>query len=297
MKNRLRMLQGANALLYFGPLLAGLGGFGWGMVPGFAVIFMLWLVVIRPQDFPRVMGDWLKPEALLAIASRAAVQVLLVLVCFGIGRGLGGVVGALPPFPMLLPLSISLLSVPLARLVWDPWQAQAMDQLLDDALTQIESGTTAEVPGGERAYAEAVTAPLNGLADDVSEAELEKHLSALRALVDEAVTFDVLLARVEAGSASISGKRALMLMASDTGMVERMAKLEVPLRVMQALDQDSALIGRMADRLVDALRQDPAIWPDCPTITYLEHLRDQLPEAADAIGRLQAEILEQAPRD
>ena len=31
MHNRLRLMPGATALLYLGPLLAGLGGFGWAM--------------------------------------------------------------------------------------------------------------------------------------------------------------------------------------------------------------------------------------------------------------------------
>lgn len=295
MQNRRRLLKGATALLYFGPLLAGLGDFGWVMVPAFAAIFLLWLVIIRPQDFPRTLADWMRPEALLAIASRAAVQLLLVLVCFGIGRGLGGVVGALPPFPIMLPLSISFLSIPLARLIWNPWQVHEMDQLLDKALADVESSKA--WPGGDRAYAEAVLTPLSGLADTVTEAELESHLSALRALVDETVSFDVLLEKVTSGKASVSLRRALMVLASDGAALERMGQTHAPTRVIRALGMDAPLIGRMAERLVEALRQDPDIWHDSPEITYLDGLRGQLPDAAAALGQLQAEILEQAPRD
>jgi len=39
---RIRMLMAATALLYLGPLLAGLAGFGWPMVYAFATIFTLW---------------------------------------------------------------------------------------------------------------------------------------------------------------------------------------------------------------------------------------------------------------
>lgn len=294
MQNRLRMLMGATALLYFGPLLAGLGGFGWAVVPVFAAIFMLWLVIIRPQDFPRAPSDWMRPEALVAFGARAAVQVLLVVVCFGVGRGIGGVMGSLPGFPLMLPIAISFLSIPLARLIWDPWKAQAMDQLLDDALTQIEGSNTGH---GDRAYAEAVLAPLNGLADTVSEAELESHLSAIRALVDEDVTFDVLLDRVVSGEASIAGKRALMVMASDGATVERIGAGDPPTRAMQALRHDAGLVSRMADRLVHALRQDPDIWGACPSVAYLEGLREALPGATEAISALEAEVRAQTPRD
>lgn len=291
MQIRLRMLMGATALLYFGPLLAGLGGFGWAVVPAFAAIFMLWLLIIRPQDFPRKPADWMRPEALVALAARSAVQVLLVLVCFGVGRGIGGVLGSLPGFPLMLPIAISFLSIPLARLIWDPWKVQAMDRLLDDALTEIEGGTAER---GDRSYAEAVLAPLNGLPDAVSEAELESHLSAIRALVDESLTFDVLLDRVKSGEASVAGRKALMVIGSDGAALERMARDTVPTLVMQALGQDGPLIARFAARLALALFEGRNIWSACPSVAFLGSLSRQLPEATAAIGALEAEIMAQA---
>lgn len=130
MHNRLRLLKGATALLYLGPLLAGLGGFGWALVPVFAVVFLLWQAFLRPQEWPRSFADWQRPDAMLAFAARAAVQVLLVVLCLGIGRGLGGALGVLPPFPMLLPLAASLLALPLARLLRDPPQTVQIAGLL-----------------------------------------------------------------------------------------------------------------------------------------------------------------------
>lgn len=286
-----RVVKGANALLYFGPLLAGLGGFGWSVVPVFAIIFMLWLVVMRPQDFPRRWSDWLRAAPLVAVAARTAVQLLLVLMCFGIGRGLGGVMNAMPPLPMMLPISLSLLAIPLARLVWDPWQVEALDEKLQAALTKVEGGV-----GGDRAYADAVLTPLLGLPDTTSEAVLDHHLSALRALVDETMTFSVLLDRVAAGGAPGAGRRALMVMASDGAALDRMGITNAPGRAMQALGADPELISRMAERLTHALRQDPDIWPDCPSVAYLEGLAALLPGAAPAITALEAEIVAQAPQ-
>ena len=257
---------------------------------------MLWLVILWPQDFPRTLAEWARSDALIAFGARAAVQLLLVLICFGIGRGIGGVLGSLPPFPLMLPIGISFLAIPLARLVWDPRKAQAMDELLDDALAQIEAGPAKGTPEGDRDYAEAVTTPLNGLADDVSEAELNSHLSALRALVDEALTFDVLASRVEKGSASAAGKRALMVMASDGPAIERMGLPNAPLRAMQALGQDPDLVARLAERLVIALRQDPEIWNNCPNVGALEAMRTQFPQADAALLALEDEIMAQAPR-
>lgn len=291
---RSRLLKGATALLYFGPLLAGLSGAGWAVVPVFAGIFVVWLVVLRPQEFPQTLADWARSEALIASGARMAVQLLLVLMLFGVGRGIGGVLGSLPSIPYMLPIGISFLSIPIARLIWDPWKAEAMDKLLDDALAKIEGG--AALHGGDRAYGEAVTAPLNGLADDVTEAELESHLSALRALVDESVTFEVLLARIQSQEASVAGKRALMLMATDSASVARIAKHRVPMRVMDALADEPDLIERMSDRLISALRNDQDMWDQCPDMSFLEALRIRLPAATTAIAALQDEIIAQAPQ-
>lgn len=285
--------MGATALLYMGPLLAGLGGFGWAVVPVFAAIFMLWLVIIRPQDFPRNLQDWMRAEGLVAFVARAAVQLLLVLVCFGLGRGIGGVLNSLPAFPLMLPIAISFLAIPLARLIWDPWKADAMDKLLDDALNQIE---TSPMQHDDRGYAAAVLMPLNGLPDDVSVAELGSHLSAIRALVDDDVTFDVLLDRVLDKEASVAGRRALMVMGSDAAVMERMSGANIAARTMEALGPDAELLAQMAERLVHGLREDPDIWGECPKMGMLEVLHMQVPLARAAITALQAEMVAQAPR-
>ena len=121
MEIRRRLLMVATALLYFGPLLAGLAGFGWPTVAIFTAIFVLWLIILQPYEFPVSRAEWLSPDAWVAIGARAAVQLLLVIVLFGIGRGIGGILGAMTGYPVLLPVAVSFLSIPLARMIWDPW--------------------------------------------------------------------------------------------------------------------------------------------------------------------------------
>ena len=133
MPNRLQIFRVAGVLLYGGPLLAGLGGFGWPVVPVFTAIFLLWLVILRPQEWPASLADWQRPEAMVALAARAVVQLLLVALCFGIGRGIGGVLGVTLGLPVLAPIAVSLLSIALARLVGNPAEAAALDAPLDNA--------------------------------------------------------------------------------------------------------------------------------------------------------------------
>lgn len=152
--------MGATALLYLGPLLAGLSGQGWRVVPVFGLIFLLWIIVMRPAVFPRDGAAWATPQVWLGAVAQALVQLLLVCLLFGAGRGIGGVMGFLPVFHPLLPVAISFLSVPLSRLVWDPVKAEKMDRFLDEALTQIQ-GMNADFALSEeerRQKAEAETA-------------------------------------------------------------------------------------------------------------------------------------------
>ena len=51
MHNRLRLLRLITALLYSGPLLAGLMGQGWAMVAAFACVFVIFSVVLHPEHW------------------------------------------------------------------------------------------------------------------------------------------------------------------------------------------------------------------------------------------------------
>ena len=82
----------------------------------FAAIFLLWLVVIRPQDWPEHPRAWLALPAWLALAGRAAVQLVLVSACFVFGRAFGHVTGFEPVFGVGMPLALSFIAVPLARM-------------------------------------------------------------------------------------------------------------------------------------------------------------------------------------
>lgn len=145
MENRRRLLLVANALLYFGPLLAGLAGLGWGYVALFTAIFVLWLIVLQPYEFPINRAEWMTLDAWVAVLARAAVQLLFVVILFGIGRGLGGILGLTTTFPATLPLALSFLSIPLARMIWDPWSQPAPPQPTatgQNDLPMVETSTT-----------------------------------------------------------------------------------------------------------------------------------------------------------
>lgn len=141
---RMRLVKGAAALLYIGPLLAGLSGFGWGMVASFTAIFVVWLMVLRPEQWPSTPAEWLTAQAWLAALAQVLSQVLLVAVLFAIGRGLGGLadIGALTVDPML-PLTVSFLAIPLCRMLWDAREAASQGYFLDEDAELAHSDSAA----------------------------------------------------------------------------------------------------------------------------------------------------------
>lgn len=249
MSNRLRLLQGATALLYFGPLLAGLGGFGWAVVFVFAAIFMGWLFILRPQQWPRKLADWARPEALISLLTQGVVQLLLVALSFGIGRGIGGVLGAVPAFPLMLPLAISFLSIPLARMIWDPWQAGQMDVLLDDALAKLEAGQE-DVTEGLQArvsIAERLVHELGKLPEDSDAALLQQHLAAMATQAGHDALWVALMDRIYDGSANALQRKAAVVHATLGAVVDQLAGASYPLalfREVKSLDLLALFAGR-----------------------------------------------------
>ena len=132
MPARFRLLKGATVLLYLGPLVAGMSGFGWGMVLPFVLIFVLWLIILRPEQWPATFAGWLTLQAFFAALAQMLSQLLLVAVLFGVGRGIGGIAGFLLIVNPLLPLSISFLAIPLCRLIWDARIAAERGEFLDE---------------------------------------------------------------------------------------------------------------------------------------------------------------------
>ncbi len=266
MHNRLRLVMGATALLYLGPLFAGLGGFGWSVVPVFVAIFLLWTLIMRPQNWPKTAADWKRPEAWVTLVAQLVMQGLLVTACFGIGRGIGGVLGALPQFPLMLPIAVSFLSIPLARMLWDPRKAEAMDRFLDDAMAQVERGpATRDAAEADRiALTARLLAPVQALPDDTPDDTLAHHVRALSPHTDHEAIRDVLSHAAEAGTASRTGLRALVLHATDPAVAEILAGSGYVTRAFKAAGQDDGLLLLFARRCAVLLQEDDQAWWDCP---------------------------------
>lgn len=240
MPTRLRLLKGATALLYIGPLFAGLSGLGWGMVAPFVLVFMVWLFILRPEQWPGTPSEWLTVSAIAAAVTQLLSQILLVTLLLALGRGLGAVAGFLPVVNPIFPLAVSFLAIPLCRMLWDAREAADRGVFLDD------EAAAALAP---RALAEAASAivPLLNLPDEAPDADVlaavSRVMSASGAPTGAELRLTALAAALAHPDRSHAAlRRALVLWASEPEIV---APGQVPTSMASAF----AIANRNADLL------------------------------------------------
>jgi hypothetical protein len=170
-KNRLFYLSGA--LLYAGPLLAGLAGQGVAAGLVLTAVFTLWQVLLHPERWPKTAADWARPAPLAAAALTVAVQALVVALVLGLGRGLAALGLGLPGLPLVMPIILALVGAALARLAWNPQERVEMEAFLDEAIAQIEGMAAAApdaAPSGPAPQQSQSDWLLAGFANDLHEA-------------------------------------------------------------------------------------------------------------------------------
>lgn len=111
MRRRDRILFATSALLYSGPLYAGLAGYGFATLPLFAAFLTAWLFIVRPGDWPETRQDWGEPRALAWPMLIFAVQMVVVGFCLAVGRAIGGMYGLTLPLPLAVPVGLSVLGI------------------------------------------------------------------------------------------------------------------------------------------------------------------------------------------
>jgi hypothetical protein len=283
MEMRARLLKGATSLLYFGPLLAGLGGFGWTMVPSFVAIFVLWQMIVRPHNWPTSLAELGKSELWVGVAAQVAVQALLVVVCFGIGRGLGGAVGTLPLYDPALPLSVSFLSIPICRLLWNPWKGDSFE-LLSEA---NEPNQAQEAPSSQM-LADRLLQPLQDMNGRISTSDALRHLGAMAEHVDHAALRDALIARVVNGNASEAIRTVLVVQTTDPVLMDLLDEGSLT-QVLHVLPEDEALIDLFTTRVRAAIAADGDLVACLPADLALNAAAKRLGEEwSDALRSLSA---------
>jgi hypothetical protein len=186
-----RNLMGATALLYLGPLLAGLGGSGWFVTPLFLLVFMMWLLILPPHAYSQSPFG---APASIQMFNQTLIQLLIISICFGFGRGMGGVAGMNVQFHWLLPLLISFLSVPL--LSWLNRGAVGMVQNTSGSVEDLKMRSQSE---SQIALAHRLLDALQEQSIALNDSDLSRHLDAIKAQVDRETLLSALKMRGELG--------------------------------------------------------------------------------------------------
>ncbi|HLQ17968.1 MAG TPA: hypothetical protein VK146_03230, partial [Tabrizicola sp.] len=284
MLTRMRLVKGAAALLYIGPLTAGLCGFGWGMVLAFAAIFVVWLMVLRPEQWPAAPAEWLTASAWLSALAQVLSQVLLVAVLFGIGRGLGGLadIGTLAIDP-LMPLSISFLAIPLCRMLWDSREAASLGYYLDEE---------AESAHSENAAGAAATAiiPLLNLPDTAPDVAVSEDVARILDVPAADLRLNALTAALANPSRSHTAlRRALVLWATEPEIVAPGLVSESMSNAFDIAHGNLDLLRLYVPRAMALIAAFPNRASDFPAPASLIQLAEALP-ASDLPGHLQADL-------
>jgi hypothetical protein len=284
MLTRMRLMKGIGALLYIGPLIAGLCGFGWGMVAPFTGIFVVWLMVLRPEQWPSSPAEWLTGQAWLATLAQVLSQILLVGFLFGIGRGFGGLadIGRVDLDP-ILPLSISFLAIPLCRMFWDAREAASQGYFLDDE---------AEAAHSENAAGIAATAiiPLLNLPDNAPDDVVTAAVADVLDVPAAELRLNALTAALANPSRSHAAlRRALMLWATEPEIVAPGQIAESMANAFDISNGNLDLLRLYVPRAMALIAAFPTRASDFPTPVQLRNVAENLPDS-DLPAHLQADL-------
>ena len=256
------------------------------MVFAFTGIFVVWLMVLRPEQWPSSPGEWLTAPAWLSATAQVLSQVLLVAILFAIGRGLGGLasIGTVEIGP-IAPLSISFLAIPLCRILWDAHEAAAQGYFLDEEAEAAHSETSAG------AAAMSIIPLLNlpdSAADDAVAAEVARVLDVPAAdLRLNALT--AALANPSRSHAAL--RRALVLWSTEPEIVAPGLVAESMANAFDIADRDLDLLRLYVPRAMALINAFPNRAADFPSPDRLRQVADNLP-ASDLPDHLQTDLRE-----
>jgi uncharacterized membrane protein len=298
---RAKLLQAATAALYMGPLLAGLSGFGWAMLAPFMSVFLLWLMILRPHQWPQSHREWLRARTWVSVLSQVLSQLLLIAVLFGIGRGIGGVMGFVPLFHPALPVAVSFMAIPMTRLFWDSEKALAQGLTIDELLYPQRDSSRALPRMAGRAPGHSPEDAIAPLLAFPADSPLHEVGPILDDVLDDAEAWARLAAlgtALEAGTGQHAVLReALVLWATDPDRIVANCAPGALRVAFRAAGQDPQLLSRLLPRasaLAHALPQRHGQFPDRSALDVLKaggltgQLASDLDALLSALGHLPA---------
>lgn len=270
MTGRLFLLRAAVALLYLGPLLAGLSGPEPAQGAVLTLLFLAWLVVMRPELWPQRAADWRLADPWLALIGRGLVQALLVLLAVLAGRGIVLVMGTVT-LPVWVPVLVSSGAILLGRSVWNPARAAETEALLDDALRRINALTddadTDDLPRR--------LAPLLALDAGAPEAQVDRLLDDILGADPAGPGFAALARQLRDGAAGqMALRRGMIRLATDPALADRGKGSAAVTEALFIAGTAPDLLTLFLDRAEALYADRPDLWGDYPSPGTLRGVAD-----------------------
>ena len=194
--------------------------------------------------------------------------------------------GVMPAIPLMLPVAVSFLSIPLARMIWDPWRADAGEVVLDEALARLEAE---EAPADDlkrqTEVAARMVAALDRLPPEAAPGLLADHLHAMATQTSHEALRVALMDPIYDGSATAVVRRAAAVHATDPAVVDVLKGSTYPMAVFRALT-DGPTLALFAARCADLVAEKPDRLADCPDPEDVVTLAARVPGAAAELAAL-----------
>lgn len=280
--SRIHLAMAASGLLYLGPVLAGWAAAHVAAWPVFLGIFVLWSVLMRPDDWPRDGARW--TEA--GVIARAVVTVAVLAGLAFAGLAVGWLLAALRPLPEIGPwpgVLLSLVGVGLARLIWNPVKGRRKDPVLAEALRQVqeaagEAGQEARRKRSEEAEIDSVI----GFTSDTPAERIAEVMTDLSMRFAPGRLIDGFQRQWKGGRMNGAQKRALIHLATEPDHARRISGYEAGMLALQVCDGDVLLTEHFLRRysaLLDAVPDAMADGPSNALLRDVEKAFDGQPTA------------------
>lgn len=266
------LAMAASVLLYLGPVLAGWAGAPLAAWPVFLGLFLMWSVLMRPDDWPRDGARWIEAGVIARALAAVAVLAGLSIACLALGW-LGASLRPLPevgPWPGVL---LSLMGLGFARMVWNPSKAGERKARLELMRRQLEAATSeAGMAARKKRSEEMEIDSVIAFTADTPQERITEVMAELAMRFAPARLVEGFQRQWKAGRMNAAQKRALILLATDPDQARRISGHEAGLLALKACAGEAPLVEQFLRRYGALLESVPDAMADGPPNALLRQV-------------------------
>lgn len=273
---RKSLATAASVLLYLGPVLAGWAGAPLAAWPVFLGLFLMWSVLMRPEDWPRDGARWVEA----GVIARALVAVAVLAGLSFASLALGWMGASLRPLPALGPwpgVLLSLIGLGFGRMMWTPSRTGEKRARLEQALREMEAATSEAGMAERRKRSEEMEVDsVIAFTADTPQERIVEVMAELTMRFAPSRLVEGFQRQWKAGRMNAAQKRALILLATDPDQVRRITGHEAGLLALKVCAGEAVLVENFLRRYTTLLDAVPDAMADGPPNALLRQVEKGL---------------------